>query len=199
MKVYTHYKTIEEFDVLDWQMITTLNQGKDGLKNREYNFKSILEYFVAHLSYVNNNSNDGPGYSKYIQPLVNSHSFNRTGQGWRGQQIQEQVKEWDTYGEFKLLINIIPFFGNYKTRRCFLNWEGTGYNIVANWDGDNITELHVLDYLYWEKPPQWIDKGKHYTIEELGLFDEKNGTTKELVDFYSFYYNMMNVYAERRI
>ena len=165
---------------------------------RLYNFKSILEYFVAHLSYVNNNSEDGPGYSKYIQPLVKSHSFNHTGQGWREQQIQEQVKEWDTYGEFRLLINITPSFGNYKTKRCYLNWEGTGYNIVAVWNGDTITELHILDYLYWENPPQWIEKNKHYKREELGLFDEKKGTTNELVDFYNYYYNMMNMNAERR-
>lgn len=34
MKVYTHYKTIEEFNVLDRQM-RILSQGKNGLKNRE--------------------------------------------------------------------------------------------------------------------------------------------------------------------
>lgn len=123
--------------------------------------------------------------------MVNSHSFNYIGQGWREQQIQEQVKEWDTYGEFKLLINITPSFGNYKTRRCHLNWEGTGFKIVATLNGDLITELHILDYLYWKNPPQWIDKNMHYKIEELGLLDDNKETTNELVDFYNYYLNLM--------
>jgi len=58
------------------------------------------------------------------------------------------------------------------------------------WRFNNRTSYFRLSLLE-KNPPQWIDKNKHYKIEELGLFDDKKETTNELVDFYNYYLNLM--------
>ncbi|MBR2199961.1 MAG: hypothetical protein IJ894_04320, partial [Bacteroidales bacterium] len=64
-------------------------------------FKHILEYFVAHLEYVNG-SPDPIG--KDILPL--SEKFKKTGNGYKGNKIQKQIEEWANFGNDKIAINI---------------------------------------------------------------------------------------------
>lgn len=153
-------------------------------------FKHVLEYFVAHLSYVSSGNPQSIGYLQYIKPLVDDNTFNKAGKGWMEHSIQNQIKDWDMYGDNQLYINITASFGKYNTRGCYLNWKDTGFNIAADWNGDSLVGLRVLDYLYWEKPARWVDKNKRYSIDELGLF--KNGKyTAQFVDFYDYYFDMI--------
>lgn len=160
-------------------------------------FKHALEYFVAHLSYVESQGKHSIGYSQYIQPLVENKMFYKSGKGWMDQAIQEQFSEWEWYGRHQLCINITPSYGNYKTKRSYLNWKDTGYNITADWDGDSLVGLRILDYIYWETPAKWIDKDKHYSIVELSLFDDNN-YSKELIDFYNYYFDMITKYSKEK-
>ena len=79
---------------------------------QEYkNFKSLLEYFVAHLEYVANNCDvSHHGYKKYIQPWVDSNKFKKTGTGYNGQKIQNQIADWEQYSVGKIAINCTPQF-----------------------------------------------------------------------------------------
>lgn len=158
-------------------------------------FKHVLEYFVAHLSYVNSGNVQSTGFAQYIKPLIENHSFNKVGQGWKGHAIQNQIKDWERYGRHQLYINVTASYGNYKTRGTYLNWKDTGINIAADWDGESLTGLCILHYI--EDPVDWIDKRKHYSLDELGLFDDGK-YTEQLNDFYDFYFNMIEKYTKEK-
>ena len=164
-------------------------------------FKCILEYFVAHLHYVQTIDESGIGYTEYIKPLKDNNDFLYTGQGYSGQRIQKQVKNWDSYGKYQLCINISPSFGNYTTRACYLNWKdtgtnvSTGINIIAEWKDSDVESLGI--YEYWGEST-WENKGKNFTLNELGLFDGNDNPTDCLADFFKCYYEMIVTYSENR-
>lgn len=68
-------------------------------------FKCILEYFVSHLHYGLTKDESDIGYIKYIKPLKDNNAFRYSGQGYKGEQIQKQVSNWDSYGRYQLCIN----------------------------------------------------------------------------------------------
>ena len=84
-------------------------------------FKHLLEYFVAHLDYVQNLSTNYNGYSEYIQPLVESKQFVAKGLGYKGHNIQKQVAQWDTYANGRMCVNINPAYGSYKTKNPIIH------------------------------------------------------------------------------
>ncbi|MDD3201439.1 MAG: hypothetical protein PHP76_05500, partial [Bacteroidales bacterium] len=94
-------------------------------------FKHILEYFVAHLEWVQNKNTSSNGYSKYIAPIVNNQSFREIGNGYNGDNIQNGISPWEKFDEGILCINVKDQFGkkNFKTKGCYLNWKGTGVNV----------------------------------------------------------------------
>jgi len=81
-------------------------------------FKPLLEYFVAHLEFCVTDEKVSEGYNKYIKRIKN---FKRAGQGHKGQEIQNQIKDWDSYNNGTICININSTV--YKTGGCYLNWE----------------------------------------------------------------------------
>ena len=90
-------------------------------------FKHILEYFVAHLEWIQNHNTSGTGYSVYIAPLINQNKFNTSGQGYKGANIQSGISQWAEFNEGTICINVLGHFGNnYTTKGCYLNWKGTG-------------------------------------------------------------------------
>lgn len=62
------------------------------------NFKHLLEYFVTHLEYCQTENTNLPGYKKYIAHYINDNSFVKTGQGYNGGSIQNQIEKWSKYG-----------------------------------------------------------------------------------------------------
>lgn len=160
-------------------------------------FKCILEYFVSHLHYGLTKDESDIGYIKYIKPLKDNNVFRYSGQGYKGERIQEQVSNWDIYGRYQLCINIRS--DNYASRGSYLNWRdtetnvSTGLNIIAKWKDTDVESLGI--YEYWEKG-SWDYLGKSYTIRELGLFDGNDTPTDSLADFFNFYYEIIVTYCE---
>lgn len=126
-------------------------------------FKKLLEYFVAHLEYCVTDQKDGDGYNRYIKDIKN---FNRSGQGHRGQNIQNQIKEWESYSNGNICININPTV--YKGRGCYLNWEDTAINVNALWNNDTIVGLKIVKDSY---PISNAKDVLSYSIQDLGLLD----------------------------
>ncbi len=126
-------------------------------------FKKLLEYFVAHLEFCVTDQKVGEGYNRYIKGIKN---FNRSGQGHKGQNIQNQIKEWESYTNGDICININPTV--YKGRGCYLNWENTAINVNALWSNDTIVGLKIV------KDSHPISNAKDvlsYSIQDLGLLD----------------------------
>lgn len=126
-------------------------------------FKKLLEYFVAHLEYCVTDQKVGDGYNRYIKDIKN---FNRSGQGHKGQNIQNQIKEWESYTNGNICININPTV--YKGRGCYLNWEDTAINVNALWNNDTIVGLKIVKDSY---PISNAKDVISYSIQDLGLLD----------------------------
>lgn len=159
-------------------------------------FKHLLEYFVAHLDYVQNLSTNYNGYSEYIQPLVESKQFVAKGLGYKGHNIQKQVAQWDTYANGRMCVNINPAYGSYKTKNTYINWETTGINIIANWKKDRVIGLMLVDY---DEEEGWSNQACKFSVEELGLYketDDINSNLKAL--FNEFNRRKENVDMERK-
>ena len=146
-------------------------------------FKSLLEYFVAHLEYVASKGNISHcGYEKYIHPLVTSQTFKKTGTGYSGQKIQAQIAAWEEYAVGKIAINCTPQYGgNYKTRLCYLNWIPTGLNVTPQWNNDHITSLALESY---QDENRWTTVVSPISLSELGLYDDQfpNDSLKNFFD-----------------
>lgn len=126
-------------------------------------FKKLLEYFVAHLEFCVTDQKVGDGYNRYIKDIKN---FNRSGQGHKGQNIQNQIKEWESYTNGDISININPTV--YKGRGCYLNWEDTAINVNALWGNDTIVGLKIVKDSY---PISNAKDVISYSIQDLGLLD----------------------------
>lgn len=151
-------------------------------------FKHILEYFVAHLEWVQNDDTPGPGYSEYIAPIVNKPNFRKNGQGYNGDNIQNGISEWEKFPDGTICINIQHYWGkDYKTKLCYLNWMGTGVNVIALWNGNHINSLEVVNCIHWEKPKRWERGYIKSTISSLGLFNKEESANAELEKFFNIF------------
>ncbi len=157
-------------------------------------FKYLLEYFVAHLEYIANDYSDSSlGYEKYIKPLVDRDTFKYSGQGYNGQGIQTQISEWDQYKNGQICINV--YGANYQSRATYLNWQGTGNNIMADWQGKHIDCLYLQYYDpdTGERLPQNVSS----TIKELGLYDNQI-PNETLCNFFDKYNNMIEKFKNKQ-
>ena len=160
-------------------------KGIEVMENEENysKFKKLLEYFVVHLEYADNEKVD-VGY-EYIEKFIENGTFKKTGQGYKGDKIQNQIKDFDTYFGTQICINVQfhPSSGNYESRRCYLNWKETDVNIVADWKNKKISDLCISN---------WYGNGnfeKKLSIVDLGLFDSKKPNEK-LKNFFDDFYKL---------
>lgn len=169
-----------------FQKITGYQITAKGSGETEFiRFKKLLEYFVSHLDWIQNKQSTFIGYDKYIKSYVDDGSFKMTGQGYYGAGIQNQIKSWESYSCGKICINVQGNFGNnYKSVKCYLNWDGTGLNVLARWKNNQITGLYQDEFIYWEKPTRRVNSGKEYSLEKLKLF-ETDEISEELIDFFT--------------
>ena len=152
-------------------------------------FKHLLEYFAAHLSYVQSGTTDCDGYEEYIRPLVEKNTFYSSGQGWKNHAIQKQVKRWDKYKNGRMCVNINPSFGSYKTRSTYINWETTGLNIIAGWEGDKVKTLKLTNFSEDEGYSSWTKSDFIYSLEDLGLYDGEEEVNDNLTTFFNEFNN----------
>ncbi len=133
--------------------------------NEYEKFKTLLEYFVAHLEYCVTDQKVGRGYNRYIKDIKN---FKRGGQGHKGQNIQNQIKDWEIYSNGKLCINVNPT--TYTGGGTYLNWEETGINVNAEWNNNKIINLKIM------KDSYPLNNAKHVltlSVNDLELFGKK--------------------------
>jgi hypothetical protein len=131
--------------------------------NEHEKFKKLLEYFVSHLEFCVTDQKVGDGYTRYIKDIKN---FNRSGQGHKGQNIQNQIKNLESYTNGDICININPTV--YKGRGCYLNWKDTAINVNALWDNDTIVGLKIVRDSY---PISNAKDVVSYNNQGLGLLD----------------------------
>ena len=164
-------------------------------REEEYQrFKHLLEYFVAHLEHIANDYSDSSiGYEKYIKPLVEGNNFKSSGQGYNGQAIQSQINGWDKYQNGQICINV--YGANYQSRGTYLNWQGTGVNIMADWHGSHIENLYML--YYNPDTGERSQKNVSFAIKDLGLFDGQV-PNENIISFFDEYNKMIEtIYKER--
>lgn len=139
-------------------------------------FKKLLEYFVAHLEFCVSDQKYGEGYETYIKEIKN---FKRGGQGHKEQQIQNQIKDWETYDNGTICINVNPT--TYQSGGTYLNWKHTAINVNAEWEDKKIVNLKIM------KDSYPLNNAKHVmtiSVSDLGLFDkqEPNGQLKAFLN-----------------
>jgi len=131
-------------------------------------FKKLLEYFVAHLEFCVSDQKYGEGYDMYIKEIKN---FKRGGQGHKEQQIQNQIKDWETYDNGTICINVNPT--TYQSGGTYLNWKHTAINVNAEWEGKKIVNIKIM------KDSYPLNNAKHVmtiSVSNLGLFDKQEPT-----------------------
>ncbi len=146
---------------------TGMLEGIEVMKEKDLiRFKCLLEYFVTHLEWCENQDENFSGYEKFIKPI--KEKFKSTGKGENGNGIQIQINKWDCYKGRRIGITIYNSHGRgYQQRNCYLHWMETWYNIHANWENKHITSLYLS-----KEPKVDAKKELEKTIEELGLFTE---------------------------
>ena len=132
------------------------------------NFKHLLEYFCTHLQYIVNNDKSTRGYDEYLKKYIDEGTFKKSGQGYKGQRIQLQIEPWEQYEPG--IICIAVYGSSFKSYSTYLHWKGTSHNISANWDEDTITSLQLVEY---KGDSKWAPQPTKFTIDELGLYDNK--------------------------
>lgn len=161
-----------------WDEVVPIESLKDIQK-----FKHLVEYFVAHLSYVSTNSDQCLGYDQYIRKFVEDGTFKYSGQGWNGNNIQLQIAPWEDLKHGKVCVNI--YGADYTNRGNYLHWKGTGINIMAEWNDGKVIGVKTVDYSE-EDGSSWENTGLNFTIQQLGLF-EKNKIANELIELYNYF------------
>lgn len=149
-------------------------------------FKRVLEYFVAHLEWMNNEDIQGKGYSTYIEPLLKTNQFYKSGVGYKGYGTQKTIDAWTNFPEGKLCINVDA--RGITKKSCYLHWIETGINIVAIWNNDNIEGLGLLEFI---DKGEWSNYLETHTLDELGLFDGKKAGNQALIKFYDSFANLL--------
>lgn len=161
-----------------------------------YKFKHVLEYFVVHQNYVQSGCSESVnGYEKYIKPYKDQKTFKSSGQGYKDDLIQKQISQWDIISSHHLCINIQANFGDYTSKKSYLNWQNTGLNIFCEWKDDEVIALSI-GYAYWWMKPTGYKIIKRRSIVELNLFNE-NGDNALLEEFFSSFIKEINNYDNK--
>lgn len=143
------------------------------------NFKHLLEYFCAHLQYVVTDDKTVKGYEEYLKPFIKNKSFRKSGQGYKGDNIQKLIEPWEQYSAGRICIAVHG--QGPKGNAAYLHWDRTGHNVLANWNGDTIISLRLAEYQ--ESSKERITKDT-MSLDELGLYDgqEPNENLKKFYD-----------------
>ena len=155
-------------------------QNVNGEETSDYvKFKHLLEYFCAHLQYVVTGDETVKGYEEYLKPFIKNDSFRKSGQGYKGDNIQKQIEPWEQYSAGRICIAVHG--QGPKGNAAYLHWDSTGHNVLANWNGDTIISLKLVEYL--EPSKERINKDV-VSLDDLGLYDgqEPNENLRKFYD-----------------
>ncbi len=147
-------------------------------------FKYLLEYFVAHINWNQNQDKNHPGYSKYIKKLVDAGNFQSVGQGYDADpeepetsnyKIQNQISSWNSFPFGDIKINSS---GGTKTRYfSTYSYLNVGWaSIYAGYSEDKKSIISL--WIGFEKVEQYSK-----SLEDLGLYDNSE-PNETLINFY---------------
>lgn len=168
--------------------------SEDSTPESDYvNFKHILEYFCTHLQYIAAKEDiTVKGYSDYIEPFVDAGTFRKSGQGYNGDYIQNQIQRWEQTSHGKICISV---HGQWcQGPACYLHWASTPHNVLAKWDNEKIRTLQLAELD--EKSGNRSPLEPSYTLDELGLYDGKE-PNENLKKFYDAFADMLKNDSEQ--
>lgn len=168
--------------------------SEDSTPESDYvNFKHILEYFCTHLQYIAAKEDiTVKGYSDYIEPFVDAGTFRKSGQGYNGDYIQNQIQRWEQTSHGKICISV---HGQWcQGPACYLHWAYTPHNVLAKWDNEKIRTLQLAELD--EKSGNRSPLEPSYTLDELGLYDGKE-PNENLKKFYDAFADMLKNDSEQ--
>ena len=171
-------------EVLGNDLVSMMDVYKEylGMSNQQSvdypaRFKHLLEYFVAHLEYLlSSESQDSLGYEEYIAQYIDGGTFKKSGQGYKGQAIQNQIAQWAEYPAGTICISVDP----RSILASYLNWEDTDINVIPYAGAQ--AHVEALRLTADGKSTIFMEK----SIKDLGLFDEAV-PNHELKEFYEKY------------
>ena len=181
-------KALKDFDLSKYKLY---EENMSNNENEKYTkFKNLLEYFVAHLEFCVNDENS-IGYSQYIEPMVMKKNFFYSGQGYNGNNIQNQIKEWATYENKEVCINV--YASNYQSNGNYLNWKGTWLNVRPKWKNNHIVDLYLT-----KEEGSGAKSELEHSNSELGLFDGKT-PNQTLKDFFDKYFEFIKIWEDSKM
>lgn len=149
------------------------------------NFKHLLEYFCAHLLFVVTGDETVNGYEEYLKPFIENGTFKKSGQGYKGDNIQKQIEPWEQYSAGRICIAVHG--QGPKGNAAYLHWDSTGHNVLANWNGDAIISLKLVEYL---EPSQERITKDVVSLTDLGLYDGQE-PNENLRKFYNAFVELL--------
>ena len=158
------------------------DKGNMEIKSDVSKFKHLLEYFCSHLQYIVTEDKSVPGYNEYLKKYIDSGTFRKSGQGYKpGQKIQQQITAWEQYNAGVVCIAV--YGTSFKSYSTYLHWKGTGHNISANWDGDTISSLQLVEF---KGNSKWEEQPVKFSLDELGLYDDNEPNENVRIMFDAF-------------
>lgn len=153
------------------KLIEVIRQAETMAMTDEEKFKHLLEYFVAHLEFVQSGITNSTGYQTYIEPI--KEHFTKTGNGGgKDWGLQKQIEKWESYSNgHEITITILGHVGKkrFANTTSYLNWKDSWLNVRAKWD--DLDERVVGIYLTNTPTPKPQRVGKVFSLEELCLYD----------------------------
>ena len=160
-------------------------------------FKSLLEYFVAHLEWKVNHDRKQAGFSTYIES-----NLNKDGElpvecsGSKGDDtdsLQSYIARWSRYGSDKVIIKVLGLQTlKEEPKGWYLKWaHASGANIKTRWRQNHLERLYLNVCIITTDYPQDTE----VAIDELGLFDGL-GPNQAVKDFLEAFVQLKGKFYE---
>lgn len=160
-------------------------------------FKSLLEYFVAHLEWKVNHDRGQAGFSTYIEPNLNKEGelpVECSGsKGDDADSLQSYIERWSRYGSDKVIIKVLGLQTlKEEPKGWYLKWaHASGANIKTRWRQNHLERFYLNVCIITTDYPQDTE----VAIDELGLFDGL-GPNQAVKDFFEAFVQLKGKFYE---
>lgn len=160
-------------------------------------FKSLLEYFVAHLEWKVNHDRGQAGFSTYIEPNLNKEGelpVECSGsKGDDADSLQSYIERWSRYGSDKVIIKVLGLQTlKEEPKGWYLKWaHASGANIKTRWRQNHLERFYLNVCIITTDYPQDTE----VAINELGLFDGL-GPNQAVKDFFEAFVQLKGKFYE---
>ena len=160
-------------------------------------FKSLLEYFVAHLEWKVNHDRKQAGFSTYIEPNLNKDGelpVECSGsKGDDADSLQSYIARWSRYGSDKVIIKVLGLQTlKEEPKGWYLKWaHASGANIKTRWRQNHLERFYLNVCIITTDYPQDTE----VAINELGLFDGL-GPNQAVKDFFEAFVQLKGKFYE---